>query len=507
MNIETWALIRRLHFQDHLKIRAIARQLKIGRKAVRRAIAMKTYSASKKRKGTSILDPFKPRIKSLLKDYPALNAVRILEEITHEGYTGSLTLLRCYLRNIRPRPKEVFSKLHFEPAEAFQVDWASLGTISHEGVAHRLYALLLVACYSRYLYVAFTLSMKTEEFLRCHQMAFDYFGGVFRYGMYDNCKNAVLSHLKGAVHFHPKLLAFCDHYLFEPRACRPRRPQEKGIVENAVRYLKSSFMAGRRFTSLSQLKAESLNWMNQVANVRIHKTTRKRPIDLFEKEKALLRKLPEHAMDVRIVRTVKVTHQFRINFESNTYTVPPKYVGQTLTLKASFLEVTLYHLEIEVAKHTRSYRRGIDVADKSHEERQRALKRRVDRSLMERDFRNLSPEAGSYLEGLSKGALNATVQIKKILDLVPLYGKTEICQAIQKALAFDAFGFGYIHNLVIQSRNRKNTPPHTPVILPQIEDLESLAFEERDLGDYDQFLEERKTDDDEETEPPDRAAG
>lgn len=507
MNIETWALIRRLHFQDHLKIRAIARQLKIGRKAVRRAIAMKTYSASKKRKGTSILDPFKPRIKELLNDYPTLNAVRILEEIVKEGYTGSLTLLRYYLRKVRPRPKEVFSKLHFEPAETFQVDWASLGTISHEGEKHRLYALLFVASFSRYLYVDFTLSMKTEVFLRCHQNAFDYFGGVFRYGIYDNCKNVVLSHLKGAVHFHPQLLAFCDYYLFEPRACRPRRPQEKGIVENAVKYLKSSFMEGRRFTSFSQLKAESIHWMDRIANVRCHQTTRKRPVDLFEKEKPLLRKLPGQALDVRIVRTVKVTHQFRVNFESNTYTVPPEYVGHALTLKASFLEVTLYHLEKEVAKHKRSYKRGIDVADKRHEERQRALKRRVDRSLMERDFRNLSPEAGKYLEGLSKGALNAMVQVKKILDLVPLYGKTEINQAIEKALAFDAFGFSYIHNLVIQSRNRKNTPPHTPVILPQIEDLESLAFEERDLGDYDQFLEERKTDDEEETEPPDREAG
>lgn len=495
MDLETYALIRRLHHVDHLSGREIAKKLNVSRKTVRRALFMKTYSKPKRPKRGSILDPFKPRIQELIEAYPSITGLRIFEELKKGGYPGGLTVVRDYLTEVRPRRKEVYAKLHFEPAEAFQVDWASFGTITHHGEKHRLNAFLMIACYSRYLFLDFALSATTDDFLRCHQNGFHFFGGLFRYGIYDNLKSVVLSRVGKEIHFHPRFLEFSSFYPFTPRVCRPRNPQEKGIVENAVRYVRSSFLSGRSFDSYTSIKAQAAVWLKEVANVRIHRTTGKRPVDLFsEKEKPLLSALPQESLDVRGVHTVKATHQFRVRFDSNTYTVPPEYAGQTLILKASFERITIYHQERQVAGHMRSYKRGDDIVDPRHEQAQRAAKRRVDQGLLERDFRNLSPEAGKYIEGLCAAGFKPLVHMKKILALCPLYGKVTVCQAIERALAYRAFAFEYIQNIVIQIQNQEQRLPEVPMNLPKREDWSSLTFEERNLDAYEKFLHERKTD-------------
>jgi len=490
MNLEIYALIRRFHFCDKLSRRAIAKRLSISRKTVRRALDMEVYEPRKASKRNSLLDPFKPAIQKMLEEYPTLNGIRIFEELKKQGYKGSLTILRDHLRSIRPARKPVFMRLSFQPAEAFQVDWASLGRIQHEGEWHSLYAFLMVACFSRLLFVEFTLSAKTEDFLSCHQNAFLFFGGVFRYGIYDNLKSVVLSRVGSTVHFHPKFLEFASYYLFEPRACRPRSPHEKGRVENAVRYLRSSFLEGRSFPSFTALKAEGSRWLSEVANVRLHKSTRRRPVDLFEKEKLYFRALPLAPMDLRRIKTVKVTSQGRIRFAGSTYSVPPEYAGQVLTLKASFEEVKLYQGEKAVASHRRTFVRGKDVKDDKHEEALRLRRRRADLSLMQRDFCHLAPEAETYLKGLSKSALNPNVHIEKILGLLPLYGECAVKAALIRALEYEAFGFEYIQNIVLQERNRKNLPPESPLCLPGSVNPEEGNFEERDLSDYETFVEE-----------------
>jgi transposase len=496
MDIETWALVRRLHFREGLSQRQIAERTGHHRDTIARALAMETYRAPARPRRGSLLDPFQSQIQKILTEYPSLNALRILEEIRKDGYTGGITILKDYLQQVRPRPREAFAKLHFEPGEAFQVDWASCGSILHHGVQRRLSAFLMVACYSRMLYVEFTLSEVTEEFLRCHQNAFLFFSGVFRTGIYDNTKNAVLFHLGEEVRFNPKLLDFAGFYLFEPRACRARRPQEKGRVENSVKYLRSSFLAGRTFRSFEELKAEAVRWRDELANVRLHRSTLKRPVDLFEEEKRHLRALPPGLYDTRIVLEVKVTHQCRVRFEANTYSVPPHFVGEVLTLKASPEEVFLYRGEELVARHRRAWGRGEDVVEREHEEALRQKKRRLSQSILEREFRSLSSFSGKYLEGLTRAAVNPFVQVKKILALAALYGPLEVAQALERALEHGAFGYEYVENIVLQERRKRNLPQEGSLPRFQRPDVESFSVKERDLQEYEKLLDEKDEKDD-----------
>jgi transposase len=490
MDIETWALIRRLHFRDGLSRQEISRQIGHCRDTVARAIAMEIYTAPKRPLRGSQLDAFKTTIAKLLEEYPSLTGVRVFEEIRKLGYRGSLTLIRDHLRKIRPPAREVFARLHFEPGEAFQVDWASCGTIAHEGTQRRLSAFLMVACFSRMLYVEFTLSEATEDFLRCHQNGFRFFGGVFRQGIYDNLRSAVLFHIGDEVRFNPRFLDFVGFYLFEPRACRSRNPQEKGRVENAVRFLRTSFLLGRSFRSFAEVQAEASRWRDEVANVRLHRTTLKRPVDLFEEERRHLRALPPTAYDTRVVRTVKATHQARVHFDSNTYSVPPAFGAVVLTLKASPQDVEILSGEQVVASHRRAWGRGVDVVDPEHERTLRKRKRRVEESLLERDFRELSAGAGKYLEGLCHAAVNPYLQMRKILGLVGLYGRAEVVGAIERALVHEAFGFDYVENIVLQERHRRSLPPAQPLTFHHNDDLAELSLPERDLEDYDRLFEE-----------------
>jgi transposase len=503
MDIETWAIIRRLHLRDGLSQREIAKRTGHHRDTVARALVMETYRPPPRPKRGSMLDRFKLRILEILETYPKLNAVRIREELQKHGYRGGVSILKDYLRELRPRPREAFAKLHFEPGSAFQVDWVACGSILHHGVQRRLSAFLMLASWSRMLYVEFTISESTEEFLRCHQNAFEFFGGVFRIGIYDNAKVAVLYHVGDEVRFNPKLLDFAGFYLFEPRACRVRRPQEKGGVENSARYLRSSFLAGRSFHSLAEVLAAAVRWRDEVANVRVHRGTLRRPVDLFEEEQRHLRALPPARYDTRVVLALKATHQWRLRFEANTYSVPPEYVGEVLTLKASPSEVTIYAGENEVARHRRAWGRGEDVVDPEHERALCARKRRATGSMLEREFRSLSPEAGAYLEGLSRAALNPFVHMRKILQLASLYSQVEVAQAVERALAHEAFGFDYIENIVLQERRRRSRPQESPPARFFREDLEALSVKDRDLEEYEQLLEEkedRKSDEPEETD-------
>jgi len=124
-----------------------------------------------------------------------------------------------------------------------------------------------------------------EHTFSCLQNALRFFGGVPRKIIVDNFKGAVLRHSRhGEVRFNPHFLDFNSHYGTLPVACNVKAPYEKGIIENAIGYIKGNFISGSRFSGLEEAQMALRNWLDNIANVRTHGTTRKRPVDLFEQE-------------------------------------------------------------------------------------------------------------------------------------------------------------------------------------------------------------------------------
>ena len=108
-----------------------------------------------------------------------------------------------------PRRQAAFLTLAFAPGECAQVDWGSFGSVPVGQTHRRLSFFVMVLCYSRMLYVEFTVSQTMEHFLACHQHAFEFFGGIPHKVMVDNLKSAVLKRALGeAPVFNPKYLDF-----------------------------------------------------------------------------------------------------------------------------------------------------------------------------------------------------------------------------------------------------------------------------------------------------------
>jgi transposase len=130
------------------------------------------------------------------------------------------------------------------------------------------------------LFVRFTSSMNLAALIDCHRQAFAYLGGWPRAILYDNMKQVRL----GPGRWNEAFLDFARHYGFTPKTHRPYRPRTKGKVERMVDYVKDNFLLGRTFADLDDLNGRGRAWLEQTANVRVHATTQRRPVDLWPQE-------------------------------------------------------------------------------------------------------------------------------------------------------------------------------------------------------------------------------
>ena len=298
IDYETFARIRDCRDRQGLTITQIARTLGLHRKTVAKWLARSRFERPRPTPRASLLDPFKGRITRLLDTHP-YSAQQIFQRLREEGYRGGITILRDYVHLIRPPKLPVYLKLHFAPGECAQVDWGVFGTVAVGNTRRRLSFFVIVLAYSRLMYVEFAVSQTMEHFLSCHEHAFTAFGGVPAKIMVDNLKSAVLQRLAGvAPVFNPRYADFARHYGFSIAPCNVARGNEKGRVESGVGYVKKNFLRGLELTEFDAIQAAAKVWLDATANVRIHRETHQRPVDLFAQERAHLQPLPQNRYDV-----------------------------------------------------------------------------------------------------------------------------------------------------------------------------------------------------------------
>ena len=437
------------------------------------------------------LDAFKGQIVRWLDTHP-YSAQQIYQRLCEAGYQGGRTIVKDYVHRIRPRHQEAFLKLDFAPGETAQVDWGEFGSIGVGSTRRRLSFFLMVLCYSRRMYLEFTVSQTSEFFLSCHENAFAAFGGVPQQIMVDNLKSAVLQRLVGlAPVFNPKYLDFSRHWGFEIKPCNVRSGNEKGRVENGVGYVKKNFLAGLELPDFAAMQPAATLWMDTVANVRMHESTHQRPIDRFEEERAHLRRPSPTGFDLARVSTVRATKQFRVPLESNHYSVPARYAGHHLTLKAYADRVCIYDHDQLVVRHPRSMDRHKDIEDPEHERQLLVQRKSAREQRLVVQFLAISTRAQAYREGLEAKHVNARVHLRKILALVDLHGKEAVARALDDGLELQAFSAEYIAH-ILSARRRIGEEP-AALQLTRRADLLDLELPEPDLSIYDRDEEDDQT--------------
>ena len=231
MTHEEYLEIRRLRDQG-LICRAIARRLRIHRRKVRKAMTALTPPKQTRTRRTSIIDPHRGWLMAKLQIDPELSAARLHHRLREQSFTGSYTLVKEAVAQLRPRLKPIYHSLSFQPGDCAQVDWGVWKTVAVDGGSRRLSFFTMVLCHSRMLYAEFFFGEALEYWLTAHHHAFDYFGGVPQRIMVDNCKTAVI--VPGRNGNEPRLneayAAFAHQYGFAVEPCTPGRPNEKGYV-------------------------------------------------------------------------------------------------------------------------------------------------------------------------------------------------------------------------------------------------------------------------------------
>ena len=482
IDYETFCKIIALHQQQGLKIAQIARSLGLDERTVTHWIEQGTYRIRKPVKRPSKLDAYKPQIVRMLESYP-YTGTQILQRLRQEGYEGGKSILNEYITKIRPPKTKAFLTLSFAPGECAQIDWGEYGSVPVGSTRRRLSFFVMVLCYSRMMYLEFTVSQSMEHFLGCHQNALEFFGAAPEKIMVDNLKSAVLKRLVGqAPVFNKRYMDFSNHYGFAISACAVGRGNEKGRVENAVGYVKKNFLAGLDIPEFSAIGPAAREWIDTVANVRIHGATHKKPAELFKTEAAALRALPPMPYQVATTQQVRATNRFRVVLDTNKYSVPAQYAGARLTLKAYPDRLCVYHNAELVARHTRGYDRHQDFEDPDHprELLQQRRKAREQRLLME--FLKLSPRAEEYYQQLTQRRMNPRHHIRQIVALGEIYGPEKLARAIEDAFSFQAFSSEYIANILEQ---RERIAPQPGVLhLTRRQDLLDLDLPEPNLSIY-----------------------
>ena len=483
IDYQTFQQIRQLHDQKKLKAAQIALELNLDPKTVEKWVDQPRYEPRKSSKRASKLDPFKGQIVAMLERHP-YTGQQLLQRIHEQGYTGGYSILKEFVRQVRPVHKPAFLSLEFAAGECAQADWGQFGSIQVGSTRRRLSFFVMVLCYSRLMYLEFTLAETMEQFLTCHRHALEFFNGSPRKVMIDNLKVGVVRHPLGQpAQFNPRYLDFAAHYGFEPVACNPAKGNEKGRVENGVGYVKKNFLSGLEILSFEPINPAGRQWLDGTANVRIHRETNRKPIELYAQEKSLLRPLSVMPYDCAVIQPVSANRCCRISFQANRYSVPHLYASQKLTLKIDPERLCIFHHEKLIATHARSYDRQHKFIDPDHQKELLTQRKKARNQTLLLAFLSLTPQAESFCRGLQEKRLNAAHHIQKIVALSEVYSVDKVARAIEDALHFEAFGCEYIANILLQRERVPLTP--SALHLTHHQDLLDLEVPTPDLDIYD----------------------
>lgn len=484
------ARILELTYKEQMSERAVARTLKMARKTVAKVLrGAEPLKASRHRQGR-MLDAYSGVVKQMFDSTKDIHAPAVLQQLRGLGYTGGLTIIRDELRRLRGQNHSPsFITLSFSPGSAAQVDWADFG-FALPGCARRVSCFVMVLCYSRYLYIEFTLSQTMGSFLRCMEHATAFFEGVAEADVFDNMKTVVTTRTAMGPVFNRRFIDYASVRGFSIVACNIASGNEKGRVERPIQFIRDRFWPTVRATDLLSLNVQAAAWRDTFANNREHAVTGKVPALVFEnEEKKLLKPLTGAPFNADDIDTLIVSKMFRVRFDRNSYSVPPHLVGQKVLLRGCDDYVRIFLGPKEVARHRRSWHVHQDIEDPSH--RLAALAQKAGETKRMPPVLRILGEAGTqYAKILGSGTRSVSRELRRIIFLVEVFGPQAVIDAMNEVMRAGHVGAEFIEYVLRHKNGAK--PQCDPLHLgdPRFDDL---MFDDPDLELYDRLVGAVKT--------------
>jgi transposase len=438
------------------------------------------------------IGPFLERISEILKSDKEVpkkqrhTAKRIYERIKEEGYQGKYTQVKEAVSELKSKAREVFMPLTHRPGEA-QVDFGE-AAVKVSGVLRKVHFLGMVLPYSDSFFVVTFERECTETWSDGHVRAFEFFEGSPRRITYDNSKVLVSQILQGRDRKLTKVfLELQSHYLFDHHFCRVRRPNEKGVVEGLVKYVRLNF-----FVPVPEVRdLEELNErLVQRCRDDLKRRLRGKPAskgELLKEDQAAFRSLPLAPFDACRKRQTIASSLSLVRFDTNDYSVPVRYAHHSVLAKGYADRVVLCHKQEQVAQHRRSWGREGLFFDWIHylpllERKPGSLDHALPLANVELPecfeilHRRLKREAESEGEG--------TRQYIRVLRLIEIHGVSKVAEAVTKGLHVGAHTRDAVAQFLIPQ------PPWKPSTFPLDgrEHLQLVKVARPDLSGYQALL-------------------
>lgn len=475
--------VRALH-EEGVPKKTIARRLGLDRRTVRKYIRAIGRGLCEPRRAMvpRKLDPFVELIEC--KAAQGLSATQIYQDLCcAPGFDACYETVKRAVRVLRQVEPQVFCRMNFVPGEEAQLDFGDIGTLMVDGQPRRVWLFAMTLCFSRYSYYELVLDQTVPTFLGAIRRGFEDFGGAPCRIKPDNLKSAVLQSALGERYYQEDFFRLCRHYGTLPDAARPMTPTDKGRTERDIGYVKGSCFEGRGLATFEEAQAWLARWRREVALVRMHGTTRRRPVDLFEEERAALRPLPAEAFEVTTFSRHKVRKDCHVHVLSNYYSVPHAFVGTSVTVRASEGRIDVFAAGECVATHERARGRGQNRTRQEHYPPTKRLgTHEIHRRRLE-SVRAAGPRTIEYLGSLREGPWVFADQVARLARLVGRHGPHSLERACMRALHFGALdGAARIESILERGLQNQPLEPLPAGTAPSKDDFG------RSLCEYDALL-------------------
>jgi transposase len=489
------AAILRLHYVEKWKKNTIANQLGIHHCVVERVLLQNGVSLEQLRVRPSMVDPYVSFIKATLKEYPRLNAQRLYQMVRERGYPGKADHFRHMVVRYRPKTSEdAYLRLCTLPGEQAQVDWASFGKIKIGDAERKLYGFIMVLSWSRHVFLKFYLNQSTANFQRGHIEAFAFFDGYLtREIFYDNLKAAVLERIGKAIHFNPEILALAAHYRYKPVPVEVAQPTQKGRVERAVRFARSSFWPARKWKDLDDLNRQAREWcLGEAAERRWVQDEKLTVREAFEQEKQYLLKASEAEFVVYDRKEVRIGKTPYACFDGNLYSVDPKYVRQTVSVFATLDSVRICQGLVEAGSHKRCFDKAKVIEDSRHIEELKEAKRAASKHRTIDVLRLAAPSSRDFLVQAGERGHNLGRLTQELTLLLELYGAEDLEAAIREALLSERVHAAAVKQALERRRSEKGRREPVRLHFERNEKANTIIIPPPSLEIYDSLIKRQK---------------
>lgn len=393
-----------------------------------------------------------------------LSLVKVQQFLVRDGLVVPYSTLRDFARAHCDFSRQAITVRLADPppGEEVQADFGQLGLIwDPEQERRRLaHAFVLVLAYSRHMYVEVVFQQTLQVVIRCFENAWASFGGVVTYVIIDNMKPAVLKVDPLYPRLQPAFAEYAEYRDFLADPARRGHPKDKPRVERPVPYVRGNFFRGEKFLDIGDCNRRVLHWCRETAGMRCHGTTRRRPRLVFEEEeRARLKPLAKGPFDIPAWGECKVHRDHHIRFQQALYSVPTRYIGFRVKVRADQKLVRVYKGTEVIKTHPKKPPGGRSTDHSDYPKELTPYTMRDPIYYIEQAHVR-GPEVGHFLEQLLEGPFpwSKIRQAQKLLRLGEKYGRARLNAACTRARRFDLINVHAVERILKKALEGEEGP-------------------------------------------------